>query len=312
MLDGIRKLFGELVRELSTKTLSEKEIRSYVENFKIQLASNDVALEVAEKLGEMLAINLRELRLKRFENPHLEIKQIMVKLVDEILQEGNLDEVIKRVSGKHAGGEPFTILFVGPNGSGKTTTVVKIASYLKKLGYSSIIAAADTFRAGAIEQIQKLANQIKVKVISQKYGADPAAVALDAVMSAKANNIPVVLIDTAGRTEIDRNLLEEMRKIKRVVSPDMVIYVGDALAGNAAVEQAKRFNEYVGIDYIVLAKLDADARGGSAISISHLTGKPILFVGVGQGLDDLKPFSKGLISSILFGPDSRKTNHQLL
>ncbi len=301
MLEGIKGIFKEALKELGTRTLSEKEIREYVENFKLQLVGNDVAVEVAERLGEALAAKLKELRFKRFEDSSSEIRKVMVKLVDEVLREGDLDEILKKIREKQAGGEPFVILFVGPNGSGKTTTIVKIANYLKKLGYPSIIAAADTFRAGAIEQIQKLAESIKVRVVSQRYGADPAAVAMDAVMSAKANDVPVVLIDTAGRTEVDRNLLEEMRKIKRVVNPDLVIYVGDALAGNSAVEQARRFNEYVGIDYIVLAKLDADARGGSAISISQLTGRPILFVGVGQELDDLKPFSKELIKSILFG-----------
>ena len=302
MLEGVKGILGGLVKELGTRTLSEKEIQRYVENFKLQLVANDVAVEVAEDLGERLAAKLKELRLKRFEDSSAEIRKIMTELIDDILQEGDLEEVLEKIREKTSGGEPFVILFVGPNGSGKTTTIVKIAHYLKRLGYPSIIAAADTFRAGAIEQIQKLAKSVKVRVVSQRYGADPAAVAMDAAMSAKANNIPVVLIDTAGRTEVDRNLLEEMRKIKRVVNPDLVIYVGDALAGNSAVEQARRFNEYVGIDYIVLAKLDADARGGSAISISRLTGKPILFVGVGQELGDLKPFSKELIKSILFGP----------
>ncbi|MCX8187346.1 MAG: signal recognition particle-docking protein FtsY [Nitrososphaeria archaeon] len=300
MLEGIRRLFGELIKELGTRTLSEKEIQEHVEDFKFQLVANDVALEVAEKLGEMLEDKLRELRLRRFENPFSEIKNIMINIVDEILKEGDLKEVLNKIDEKRGRGEPFVVLFVGPNGSGKTTTIAKIANYLKKLGYPSIIAAADTFRAGAIEQIQKLAKSVKVRVVSQRYGADPAAVAMDAVVSATTNNIPVVLIDTAGRSEVDQNLLEEMRKIKRVVSPDLVIYVGDALAGNAAVEQAKRFDEFVGIDYVVLAKLDADARGGSAISISQLTGRPILFVGVGQGLDDLRLFSKELIKSILF------------
>ena len=302
MLEGVKGILKGLVKELGTRTLSEKEIQRCVENFKLQLVANDVAVEVAEDLGERLAAKLKELRLKRFEDSSAEIRKMMTELIDDILQEGDLEEVLEKIREKTSSGEPFVILFVGPNGSGKTTTIVKIAHYLKRLGYPPIIAAADTFRAGAIEQIQKLAKSVKVRVVSQRYGADPAAVAMDAVVSAKANNIPVVLIDTAGRTEVDRNLLEEMRKIKRVVNPDLVIYVGDALAGNSAVEQARRFNEYVGIDYIVLAKLDADARGGSAISISRLTGKPILFVGVGQELGDLKPFSKELIKSILFGP----------
>ena len=301
MLEGVKKAFKGLMKELATRSLSEKEVQRYVEEFKLQLISNDVAVEVAEKIGESLANKLKEMRFKRFEDKSLEIDELMSKTIDFVLREGDLKSFIEKIEEKRKQGKPFIILFVGPNGSGKTTTIAKIALYLKNLGYAPLIAAADTFRAGAIEQIQKLANSVDVKVVCQKYGADPAAVAMDAVMSAEASGVPVVLIDTAGRTEIDRNLLEEMRKIKRVVNPDAVIYVGDALAGNSAVEQAKKFDEYVGIDYIVLAKLDADARGGSAISISYLTGKPVLFVGTGQELGDLKPFSKNLIKVAVLG-----------
>lgn len=299
MLEGIKKAFKEVAEGIKTRSLSEREIQEYVEDFKLKLIMNDVAVEVAERLGEELARKLKPLKLKRFGDSSEEILSQISAVIDPVLREGDLEKFLEKIEEKRRMGEPFKILFVGPNGSGKTTTIVKLARFLEKHGLKSVIAAADTFRAGAIEQLQKLAKQAGLKVIGQRYGADPAAVAMDAVMSAKANKIPLVLIDTAGRTEIDHNLLEEMRKIKRVVNPDLVIYVGDALAGNAAVEQARRFDEYVGIDYIILAKLDADARGGSAISISYQTGKPILFVGTGQDLNDLKPFTKSLIRSAI-------------
>ncbi len=304
MLDGLRNAFKGLIEEIGTRSLSEKDIQRYVEDFKLQLIANDVAVEVADEIGRKFSEKLKEIKLKRFSDAAPEIRAYMSRIIDSVLKEAAFEDILSEIKEKSGKGEPYVILFVGPNGSGKTTTIVKFAYHLKKLGYTSIIAAADTFRAGAIEQLQKLAASANIKVVSQRYGADPAAVAIDAVISARANKIPVVLIDTAGRTEIDRNLLEEMRKIKRVVNPDSVIYVGDALAGNAVVEQAKMFNEYVGIDYIILAKLDADARGGSAISISYLTGKPILFVGTGQDLEDLKQFSKDLIKSTIMGTGS--------
>lgn len=301
MLDGLRRAFSGLAERVKTSGLSEKDVERFVEDFKLQLISSDVAVEVAEKLGERLAEELRGTRFKRFSDPSSQVRQIMKKVLEEVLPEdAALDDLTKRIEEKKKGNEPFIILFVGPNGSGKTTTIVKVARFLRERGYTPLIAAADTFRAGAIEQIKRLAKEAGIRVVSQRYGADSAAVAMDAVMSARADRIPVVLIDTAGRTEVDVNLLEEMRKIKRVVNPDLVIYVGDALAGNVAVEQARRFDEYVGIDYVILAKLDADARGGSALSISYATGKPLLFVGVGQGLQDLKPFSRGLLSQLIF------------
>ena len=304
MLEGIRGAFSRLVENVKTRSLSEKDIERYVNEFKLQLVSNDVALEVADKLGEELSKKLRSMRFKRFGGAEEEVEKVLEEILASIIQEADVNDVLKRIEEKMRSGEPFIILFVGPNGSGKTTTIVKFAKYLKSRGFKSLIAASDTFRAGAIEQLKKLAEPIGIRVVSQRYGADSAAVAMDAVMSAKANRIPVVLIDTAGRTEIDLNLLQEMSKIKRVVNPDLVIYVGDALAGNIAVEQAKRFDEHVGIDYAILAKLDADARGGSAISISYSVNKPILFVGVGQDLDSLKPFTRRLIMDLILGRSS--------
>ena len=304
MLEGVRGAFSRLVENIKTKRLSEKDVERYVNEFKLQLVSNDVALEVAEKLGEELSKRLRSMRFKRFGGAEEEVEKILEEILASIIHEADVNDILKRIKEKRRSGEPFIILFVGPNGSGKTTTIVKFAKYLKSRGFESLIAASDTFRAGAIEQLKRLAEPIGIRVVSQRYGADSAAVAMDAVMSARANRIPVVLIDTAGRTEIDLNLLQEMNKIKRVVNPDLVIYVGDALAGNVAVEQARRFDEHVGIDYAILAKLDADARGGSAISISYSINKPILFVGVGQDLDSLKPFTRKLIMDLILSKSS--------
>ena len=199
--------------------------------------------------------------------------------------------------------KPFVIVFVGFNGSGKTTTIAKLAHWLKKNGLSVVIAASDTFRAGAIEQLEEHAKRVGVRVIKHDYGADPAAVAYDAIQHAKARGIDVVLVDTAGRNELNRNLMDEMRKIVRVTKPDLVIFVGDALAGNAVVEQARQFNDAVRIDGVILTKLDADARGGAALSISHAIGAPILFVGVGQGYDDLKPFDEKWFVDRIFGEE---------
>jgi len=301
MLDGIRRALEGVAEALKTRKLSDEEIKAYAEDFKLALISNDVAVEVAEKLGEELAERLRLIRVKRFGDGGGEMLELMAGILDSVIREESPDDLLKRIREKASSGEPFVILFVGPNGGGKTTTVVKLARFLQRHGLRCLIAAADTFRAGAIEQLQRLAGAAGIRVVGQRYGADPAAVAMDAVMSARASRVQAVLIDTAGRTEVDHNLLEEMRKIKRVVGPDLVVYVGDALAGNAAVEQAKRFDEYVGVDYVILAKLDADARGGSAISISYVTGKPIIFVGTGQGLDDLEPFTRELVKSLILG-----------
>ena len=181
-------------------------------------------------------------------------------------------------------------MFIGVNGSGKTLAIGKIAAMLKKQGCSSVMAAGDTFRAGAIEQLSIHADNVGVKIVKHGPGADPAAVAFDAIEHAKAKHKDVVLLDTAGRMQTNVNLMDEMTKIKRVAKPDLIIFVGDALSGNDAVEQAKRFNEAVGIDGVILTKVDTDAKGGSALSVAYTIGKPLLFIGVGQGYEDQIPF----------------------
>ena len=176
----------------------------------------------------------------------------------------------------------------------------EIAHFLKKEGFSIVAAAADTFRAAAIEQLSYHMENVGIRVIKHEYKSDPASVAYDAINHAKAKNIKVVLVDTAGRQVTDKNLMIEMQKICRIAQPDLIVFVGDSLAGNDALYQAKVFKEKVGIDANVLTKLDADAKGGAALSIAFETKRPILWCGVGQGYDDLIPFDHNLfISNIL-------------
>jgi fused signal recognition particle receptor len=287
MLQGLKSVFKDLAEKITTKGLSDEEIVDTLESFHNQLIANDVAVEAAEAIVGRLRKRLEEVRVKRFSRDRTAVREILREVVGDMLRQADVRTILERAEKNVKLGKPTIIMFVGPNGSGKTTTVVKVATYLRARGYAVILASADTFRAGAIEQLETLGAREKFIVVSQGYGADATAVAVDAVNKARSIRAHFVLVDTAGRTEVDRGLLEEMKKMKRVLNPDFVVYVGDALTGNAAVEQARQFNTVVGIDYVILAKLDADARGGSALSIAHVTGKPLLFAGVGQDMDDL-------------------------
>jgi fused signal recognition particle receptor len=287
MLKSLSKAFSNLIEKVSTTTLTGPEVESLLQDFYLQLVAADVAVETADAVVEGLRQRLKEFRVPRFSDKREMVKDVLKSTLSSVIKTASIQDVLKTAEERRKSGRPVVIMFVGPNGSGKTSTVVKLAHYLRKKGYSAILASADTFRAGAIEQLETLGEKAGFLVVSQQYGADPAAVAVDAINKAASLRANFVIIDTAGRTEVDRGLLEEMRKIKRVAKPDYVIYIGDALAGNVAVNQAKMFDEVVGVDFVVLAKLDADAKGGSAVSISHATGKPLLFVCTGQELDDL-------------------------
>jgi len=196
--------------------------------------------------------------------------------------------------------KPVTIAFVGVNGTGKTTTISKITNYLQNRGFSVVMAAADTFRAGAIDQLERHADNLGTKLIKHQEGGDPAAVVFDAVEYAKARKKDVVLADTAGRMHTNINLMDQMKKICRVAPPDLVIFVDEAIAGNDAVERANIFNRTVPINGTILTKADADSKGGAAISIAHTTGKPILFLGVGQEYDDIIKFDPEWLVDRLF------------
>jgi len=208
-------------------------------------------------------------------------------ILDVLIEPKNLLEQIKNKKE-----EPFVILFFGINGSGKTTSIAKLAHKLKKANLSVVMAAADTFRAASIEQIQAHGNNLEIEVIAHEYGADPAAVAFDAIKHAKKNHLKVVLIDTAGRMYTKQNLMKEMEKIVRISKPDLKIFVGESITGNDATEQAKTFNETAGIDGIILSKADVDEKAGTILSVSYVTKKPVYYLGTGQGYEDLQDFKK--------------------
>lgn len=290
MFEKLRGAFSSLAKAVSEKKLSDKDIDDSLFEFQLALMESDVAQSVVDTVTGDLKKSLLGMSVERSRDVQGFVKE---KLRGEVLAifsgVGDVD-IIQRVKESKAKGEPFKILFLGINGTGKTTTVAKFANYLKKNGFSVVIAAGDTHRAGAIEQVTEHANRISAKVVAQRYGADPAAVARDGVLYAKAHYIDVVLIDSAGRMQTNQNLMEEMSKIVRVVTPDLKIFIGDSLAGNDAVSQAELFSKYTGFDGAILTKVDADSKGGAALSIAFTTKRPILFLGVGQGYDDLKRF----------------------
>ncbi|MGZ7108388.1 MAG: signal recognition particle-docking protein FtsY [Methanobacterium sp.] len=275
---------------VTQKTISEKDIEDILFELEMSLLESDVALEVAEKIINSVKEDLIGRKIRRRSDVVEFTKEALRNAISQILgvETQDLEEMAKNA---RKTGEPIKIMFVGVNGTGKTTTIAKIATFFVNKGYTPVIAASDTFRAGAIEQIGHHAENIGVKLIKHKKGADPAAVAYDAVEHAKAKGKEIVLIDTAGRMQTNVNLMDEMKKIKRVVKPDVIIYVGDSLTGNDAVDQASKFDDAVGIDGIILTKADADAKGGAALSIGYVINKPILFLGVGQSYDDIMEFN---------------------
>ena len=284
-------IFGKIKEKLVTKKITYAQFENIFYDLELILMENNVAVEVIDKVKSDLGKQLVEQPIKRNKIEET-IKDSLRNSITELFEteEINLLRLIKRKIEK-----PFVIAFLGINGSGKTTTIAKIADMLNQKNISSVLAASDTFRAASIEQLQKHADKLNIKLIKHDYGSDPAAVAFDAVKHAKAKKIDAVLIDTAGRMHSNANLIEEMKKIIRVAKPDMKIFVGESITGNDCTEQAKTFNEAVGIDSIILSKADIDEKGGAAISVSYVTKKPVIFLGTGQEYSDIKPFEPGIV-----------------
>ncbi len=288
MFGSIKEKFSDFTRALQGDVLlSEKKLDEVLQSLEIALLESDVAFDVVEKIVSKLKADLQGMKVKRRDISQVVRDSLKRSLVEIFVKsQKTLPELVKEKKSR-----PYVIAFVGVNGSGKTTTIAKIARLMMKRGFSCVFAASDTFRAGAIEQLQKHADRLGVKMIKHSKGADPAAVAFDAISHARAHNKDVVLIDTAGRMETNVNLMDEMKKIIRVAKPDITLFVGDALTGNAAVDQAEIFNKAINIDGVILTKADADAKGGSAISIAYVVKKPIFYLGTGQGYDDLVEFN---------------------
>ena len=288
---------------ITKKTIKEEDIEEILEELEFSLIEGDVAFDVAERIVEAVKEDLVGRKIKRRGDMELFTTNALKKAITEIIDNGYYD-LLGDIEASKQKGEPYKIMFVGINGTGKTTTIAKMAKYLEKHGYSSVFGASDTFRAGAIEQLEHHAKNLNLKIIKHERNSDPAAVAYDAVEHAKATGKDVVLIDTSGRMQTNTNLMDEMKKIKRVSKPDIVLYVGDALMGNDATEQATKFNEVINIDGIILTKADADAKGGAAISIGHVINKPILFIGTGQSYDDLMEFKPEWMINQIFAEEA--------
>lgn len=300
MFERLRDKLSGFVDLISTTELKAEKLRPILWEFKLALLENDVAMVVADRICEEIEKKLTGRQVKRMGDRRKVVKDTLREVLFEIFQTPTVD-LLEIAEKKQMEKEQYVIVFVGMNGTGKTTTIAKIAKFFLKHNYSVVLSCSDTYRAGSIEQLEEHAKRLGVRMIKHQYGADPAAVAFDAVQYAEAHGINVVLIDTAGRMQTNRNLMQQMEKIVRVIKPDLVLFVGDSLAGNDAVVQAEEFGKFVRIDGSILTKVDADVKGGAAVSVSYITKKPILFIGTGQRYDDLELFRPEFLIDRILG-----------
>lgn len=303
MFEQLKRAFSDAARNISShKEISERDLNNQLSELELSLLESDVAPEVVDDLVGSLRTELLGLELEKGQSAEEVIRlKLRIRIADMFNKSGSMNLIQQIRARKEEGKGPFIILLLGINGTGKTTTIAKIARLFKKNGISTVLAAADTHRAGAIEQLSQHGENLSIKVISQRYGADPSAVGRDAVDYASKHRIDTVLIDTAGRMQTAKNLMDEINKIVRVVKPDIKLFIGDSLAGNDTINQAREFFEYTKFDGAILTKTDADAKGGSAISIVHATSKPIVLLGMGQSYDDITPFSSEKFLDSVFG-----------
>ena len=283
--------FRSITEKITTTRINKGQFEKLFWELELALMENNVAVEVIEKIKNDLKEQLVEKPIKRTQVGET-IQDALKESIGQLFETSSID-LIEEIRNKEE--KPYVIAFFGINGSGKTTSIAKLANMLKDKKISCVLAASDTFRAASIEQLQQHADKLGIKMIKHDYGSDPAAVAFDAIKHAKAKGIDAVLIDTAGRMHSNTNLIDEMKKIIRVAKPDLKIFVGESITGNDCIEQAKTFNDAVGIDGIILAKADVDEKGGAAVSVSYVTKKPILFLGTGQKYSDLQVFDSEVV-----------------
>ncbi len=277
--------------------IEEGDLEDQLWDLEMALLDSDVEMSVAEEMLESIRESLiGEMRAQVDTTEELVTEALRDALLD-VIAVGQFD-FERRV---READKPVTIVFTGINGVGKTTTIAKLSQYFEERGLSTVMANGDTYRAGANEQISQHAEALDTEIITHEQGGDPAAVVYDAVEYAEANGIDVVLGDTAGRLHTSEDLMEQLSKIDRVVEPDMTLFVDEAVAGQDAVERAREFDDAAAIDGAVLTKADADSSGGAAISVAYVTGKPVLFLGVGQGYDDIERFEPAALVDSLLG-----------
>lgn len=282
MFRRIRNVISSFIDRAVKVFSSRKELEELAEEFKLELVSNDVAFDVAEEITIKLLETIEEGKIRN----RKELVKYMRKIIREYFEEAGSLNLLEEA--KHY--KPYKILFLGVNGVGKTTTIAKLALLFKEKGYKPLMVAADTFRAGAQEQLRIHGERLGIPVFMGKYGADPAAITFDAIRFGENKGYNVLLIDTAGRMHTDVDLVNELKKIVKVSKPHRKILVVDALTGNDAIEQAKFFDEYIGVDGVIVTKVDAYEQGGVPLSIVYSIKKPIIMLGVGQEYKDLKSF----------------------
>jgi fused signal recognition particle receptor len=292
---------GERAKLFATgKTvIDEDDLQAHLDDLELALLQSDVEMGVAQEILDGVEENLVGDTRRRLSSTGSLVRDALREALYDVISVGQFD-FDERVAEADA---PVVIIFTGVNGVGKTTTIAKLSRYFEDRGRSTVLANGDTYRAGANEQLQQHAEALDKRVISHEQGSDPAAVIYDAVEYAKANDVDVVLGDTAGRLHTSDGLMDQLSKIDRVIDPDMTLFVDEAVAGQDAVNRAREFDDAAEIDGAVLTKADADPQGGAAISIAHVTGKPILFLGTGQDYGDLEPFDPEDIVDRLLGEE---------
>ena len=293
-------LGGGVVNEGGRVIKSSKALDDLLEELEWALLESDVSSDAVSGVVDALRDQLIGARLRRGADLSKVLEASLKRALRSLLEAGYWDFDATVAKALEAGDAPVVIMLVGVNGTGKTTTTAKLAHRLLAQGHSVIAAAGDTFRAGAIQQLEQHCENLGIRCISSQRGGDSAAIARDAIASAKAKNIDVVLVDTAGRMQNKTNLMNELAKVRRVADPHLTLFVGDSLAGNDAVEQARMFQSMLQFDGAVLTKLDTDAKGGAGLSIAFATGRPIVFAGMGQGYEDLTPFDPDWLIEEIF------------
>ncbi|MEF8779303.1 MAG: signal recognition particle-docking protein FtsY [Haloferacaceae archaeon] len=277
--------------------IEEEDLEEPLWDLEMALLESDVEMSVAEEILDTVRETMLGETRKQVETTGELVEVALRDALIDVISVGQFD-FERRIAETD---RPVVIVFTGVNGVGKTTSIAKLSEWLAERGYSSVLANGDTYRAGANEQISEHAERLGRKLISHEQGGDPAAVVYDGVEYAKANDVDVVLGDTAGRLHTSDDLMAQLEKIDRVVDPDLTLFVDEAVAGQDAVQRAKQFDDAAEIDGTILTKADADSSGGAAISIAYVTGKPILFLGTGQGYDDLEAFDPEALVEQLLG-----------